>query len=313
MAAFGQAFSQDAVTVAIDVNVTGNSARSVGTIEDCARIDTAVSKKLQIDVVIPDPGIPADVGIKGWQFDLLYDPNVVHVVDHDPNMLLAQAEGSDLLTSLSEETPDSDGSFTSAAVDFTRRYQIEPNGAQEIGPGVIARITLEAVGKGATNLTFGDNLALLGENGAAIPIGKVQEAAVSVDTNCVPPPARTPTSTPTPAGGTTGGTATATAAPGTPETGAASPTDGGTAAGQTPAQTPGPGTPVPGGSPVSGENGGATNASETNGNGLSTGAWIGIGFGIAAVALAASGAGWFALRKRRGGGSPTTGGKTGSE
>jgi hypothetical protein len=73
---------------------------------------------------------------------------------------------------------------------------------------------------------------------------------------------------------------------------------------------------VSGGTPVSGDEGGAggeaPDAGETDG-GLSTGAWAGIGAGIAAAALAASGTGWFALRRRRASGKPTSGGEAGSE
>jgi hypothetical protein len=81
-------------------------------------------------------------------------------------------------------------------------------------------------------------------------------------------------------------------------------------------QTPGPGTPVLGGTPVTGDEAGAggeaTDAGDSDG-GLSAGAWAGIDAGIAAAAVAASGAGWFALRRRRARGTPTSGGEAGSE
>jgi hypothetical protein len=81
--------------------------------------------------------------------------------------------------------------------------------------------------------------------------------------------------------------------------------------------TPGPGTPVLGGTPVTGDEGGsggeAAAEGESDGGGLSAGAWAGIAAGIAAAAVAASGAGWFALRRRRARGTPTSGGEAGSE
>jgi hypothetical protein len=42
-----------------------------------------------------------------------------------------------------------------------------------------------------------------------------------------------------------------------------------------------------------------SNTATSSGNGLSAIAWVGIGLGIAAAVLAASGAGWFTLRRRR--------------
>jgi len=297
--------SQTSVTVAIDVDVTGNDARTAGSIENCARMGSGGD--VDVDVVVPDPGIPSDVGVKGWQFNLLYDPNVVRVSGHDPHMLLDQAEGSDLLVAISDQPPDSDGSFTSAGVDFSQRIGIEPDGAQETGPGVIARITLSAVGDGATNLKL-ENLALVDADNHAVPIGKLQEAAVSVNQPCTPPPL----STSPPTNGPNGGTGTDNLPPGaTPSPGAngdASPPGGGPTDGETNEQ----GTPILGGSPVSGDNGGA-GGDASAGGGLSTGAWAGIGAGIAAAALAASGAGWFALRKLRAGGPPTSGGDASRE
>ena len=315
--ATSQAVSQETVTVAIDVDVTGNNARTVGTVDNCVRIDSTGTNQLKIDAVVLDPGVSPDVGIKAWQFYLLYDESVVRVVGHNPQMLLAQAEHSDLLTALSDEAPDSDGSFTSAAVEFGTPIGIEPSGVNEVGPGVIARITLEGVAKGTTELTLSD-IILVGANDAAIPLGNVLGATVSVDTPCVPPPSPTP--------GTGGGSPTApgtgtplpgtpgagTPQPGTPgaDTGANGPPESGVGA-----QTPGEGTPNPSGTAAPGDQeaaGGEATGSEDNG-GLSAAAWAGIAAGIATAAVAASGAGWFALRRRRAGGPPTSGGKAGSE
>ena len=353
-AATGQALSQGTVDVALDVDVSGNDARTVASVENCGRIDSSGTNELEIDVVLADPGIPADVGIKAWQFDLVYDESVVTVTDEDPELLLAQAKGSDLFTGLSDPLPDSDGSFISAAAEFGAAYEIEPEGVQEVGPGVIVRITLSGVSKGITNLTLG-NVILVGADDNPIPTGSVLAAAVSVDQACQPPPpaplpvagsptapdaetppgtpgAETPPGTPgadTPPGSTPGAETPPGSTPGAepplpgtpgagPDAGATPAPDGEPGDSQTPgAATPGPGTAVLGGTPVSGDEGGAggeaQGAEETNGDGLSAGAWAGIGVGIAAAVLAASGAGWFALRQRRARGTPTSGGEGGSE
>jgi hypothetical protein len=52
---------------------------------------------------------------------------------------------------------------------------------------------------------------------------------------------------------------------------------------------------------------GTTAPTSPDGGGVSAGAWAGIGVGIAAAVLAASGAGWFALRRRRARGAPPSG------
>lgn len=298
-AAAGHALSQGTVNVAIDVDVSGNGARTVATIENCNRIDSSGANELDIDVVLPDPGVPADVGIKAWQFDLMYDQSVVNVTGEDTEFLLAQAKGSDLFTGLSDPLPDSDGTFTSAAAEFSTAHEIEPAGAQEKGPGVIVRITLSGVSKGTTNLTLA-NVLLVDADNVVIPTGDISGAAVSVDTPCQPPPS------PSPAEGDGSPAAGAeTPLPGTPGAGPADATatpGGETGASGTPAaSTPGPGTPVTGGTPVSDDQGGAADDGETNGDGLSAGAWAGIGVGIAAAVLAASGAGWFVLRRRKAG------------
>jgi hypothetical protein len=299
-----ETFSQGTVTVAIDVDVAGNDARTVATIDNCVRIDSG--SELEIDVVLPDPGIASDVGIQAYQFQLLYDPDVVTVTAQDQEFLLSEAGGS-LLLPLSDFLPDSDGTFMSASADRSEAFQIEPEGAFEAGPGVITRITLSAVAKGSTDLTLADLILVdVGKN--SIPVGELVPARVSIDTPCTEPPPPTvlpavgspePFETPgtgaeTPgAADETPGTEDTPRAPGTPGAG---PEDL-----QTPgASTPGPNTPVLADTPTSDGGANATGGTDDDG-GLSTGAWVGIGLGIAAAVLAAVGGGWYALRRRKAG------------
>lgn len=306
----GQAVGQAVVTIAVDVDVTGNGPRTVGTIENCARIDSSGTNELEIDIVLPDPGIPTDVGIKGYQANLLYDPAVVNVTAEDPNLLLSQAQGS-LLLPLSDFLPDTDGDYLAAVADRGEQVQIQPEGSIETGPGVLSRITLTGVSKGTTDLTL-TNVILVGIDNNPIPLRSVLSAAVSVDTACEPPPV----SAPSPGTGTGSPTAPGAGTPqpgtpgaGTPATG--TPADGAPASGVG-AETSDQGTPDGGGTPVSEGAGGEASGAADSDSGLSAGAWAGIGVGIAAVVLAASGAGWFALRRRRAGGTPKSGGEAGS-
>jgi hypothetical protein len=208
------------VDIAIDMDVTGNDARLTGgaDIQNCGEIDSSGTNTIVLDVVLSPPGIDAADGIGGYQFDLNYDPTVVSVTAEDINFLLAQASGSHLYW-LSNSVPDSDGHFTSAAADLGSAWQPEPTGVSEVGPGVIARITLTGVARGTTPLTLtyhtyhaeNPGAILVAADGNQIPIDEVFNATVSVDEPCVfttptptpapiptPRPTRTPTATPTP-------------------------------------------------------------------------------------------------------------------
>lgn len=299
-----QAFGQTGVTVAVDVDVSGNNARTVGAIDTCARIDRTGANTLEIDVVLPSPGIPGDLGIKAWQFDLAYDSRIVRVIGHDAEFLLAAAPGSSLFTQVSDAVPDSSGAYTSAGADFGTAFQIEPEGVQEVGPGVIARITLEGVGRGKSNLTL-EEVILVDVNNQPIPIGRIQGAAVAVDEPCSAPPA--PTVLPEGQPPFTGGDdplqpddpdADDPAASQTPGAQPGDPDQPDTDA------TPGPRTPTADditSTPTASEED-EDAGPDNDGGGLSALAWAGIGVGAAAAVAAASGGGWLALRRLRAGG-----------
>jgi hypothetical protein len=191
------------VDIAIDMDVTGNDARLNGgaDIQNCGEITGTGT--LQIDVIIPPPGVDAADGIRSYLFNLNYNPAVVKVTAEAQNFLLAQAPGSNLF-SLSDPLPDTDGSFLSAATDIGSPPDPEPTGISEVGPGVIARITLTGVALGTTPLTLTTIIPVAADN-SQIPINSVSIATVSVDEPCVfttptptPTPAPTPTPTPTP-------------------------------------------------------------------------------------------------------------------
>ena len=340
------ALGQSVPSVGIDVDITGNDDSNVGVIDNCAEIPR-VGDTLTMDLVVQ--GIDPAVRIRGYQVDIDYDDSVIKVIkvigaDGTPTDELTGglAAGTTSMISridslggahflnLSEAVPDSDGSYTAAAIDGT--LNPTPPDNYEDGEGVLARITVEAVGTGVSDLIIAGpkggadgirDLIIMGGKGElqgkAIPIGDVLNAAVSVAATCTPPPPSTGAEvTGTPSDSAMETPQAGTPVAGTPETGtpgAGTPVNGGPDSGVG-AQTPGPGTPVSGGSPVSGDEGGAGGEAPGGGDsdgGLSAGAWAGIGVGIAAAVLAASGAGWFALRRRRAGGASTSGGESGSE
>lgn len=341
------ALGQKNPSVGIDMDITGNNDSKIGTIDNCAKIPK-VGDTLTFDLVVKE--IDPAIRIAGYQVDIDYDPNVIQinsVISSDsagstaPNNVtilsrIASGGGSGFVELTEGSLPDTDGSFTVAVADGTGNPS--PPANHEDGEGVLARITVEAVGTGVSDLIIpgplggpdaNSDLIIIGGAGQSlgipVSIDKVYNAAVSVGKPCKPSSAvaqateTAPQSTPIDGASTDATPQTET----TPQSGtpgaAETPTDG-TPGGGADTETPGPGTAVLGGTSESGEGdedqaagGEASSAEESDGDGLSAGAWAGIGVGIAAAVLAASGIGWIALKRRRAGGTPTHGGEAGSE
>lgn len=304
----GPVAGKDPLTVAIDMEISGNGDSSVGPIQNCAEL-SQVGDTFTFDLVIQ--GVDSAQRIAGYQVDIDYDPTVIRinsVVDSDapgstpPDDVtivsrINSSAGVGFLK-LTEPRPDSDGSFTVAVLDGTGTPLPPDN--HEDGEGVLARITAEAVGTGVSNLIIpgpsggpdgNPDLIIMGGAGEflrqALPVETILSAAVSVGTACTPPPPSVP-----PGAG------------GTPQDSGTAPSGEGPAETQTPgAGTPGSSTPVLGGTPLSGPatgaGGEAPGSGETDGGGLSAVAWAGIGIGIAAAVLAASGVGWLVVKRRK--------------
>ena len=179
--------------IAIDADPSGNGPRTLGSIAGC--ISGAVGQPLQIDVVLPAPGVAADRGLSGFQFTFAYDPTIVWVSEEDNSMLLAQASGSSLVP-VSDQTPNKTGEYLSLVVDFGREG-IEPNGASETGPGVLSRITLLPQKSGVSSLALRD-IILLDEASQDIAVEPAAAATLSVGAPCLTPTPAPASSTPAP-------------------------------------------------------------------------------------------------------------------
>jgi hypothetical protein len=176
-----------AVDVAIDMDVTGNDARLTGgaDVQDCGEIDSAGTNEIEIDVILPPPGVDAADGLNGYQLDLNYDPAVVDVTAEDfDSYLLNQAVGSFLLP-LSSGVP---GTYSSGVAELGLPFGIEPAGVSEVGPGVMVRLTLTGVAPGASDLTLTNVIPVDGVLKEAIPVNNVFNATVVVDGTCAAPP-----------------------------------------------------------------------------------------------------------------------------
>jgi hypothetical protein len=162
--------------LSIDVDITGNDATTVGTIDTCAAI--AVGEIATFDVVVHPAGIPSDRPFNAIGFNLLYDQTVVNIdfapgaSGNDDHDFLLGAGGSPMYIPFDDAKPDSDGSYTESVSDFGANL--------ESGPGVLVRLGAEAVDVGVATLsiegdtyndddTFGTYL-ILDDVGDMIPV-----------------------------------------------------------------------------------------------------------------------------------------------
>jgi hypothetical protein len=191
--------SQVSTTVGLDADPTGNEAASLGQIDAC--ISVGAGETFDVDVVVTDV-----TDLSGWQADFVYDGSVVSVVAMDPELFLAAEPGSNLVDLSADPLPDTDGTYRMIVADISQSVG-------EDGSGVLARLTLQAVGQGASDLSLsqvilGDSSAkAIGDiDGDDVFDGPVSQARVYVDEACpsgaLPsltpalPPALSPEATP---------------------------------------------------------------------------------------------------------------------
>lgn len=164
-------------TVAIDTDVNGNTATSLGSRKACSTLKAGGALAIDITIHTVPPVGEAGGGIRGFEFTLVYDPDVVKVKAWDHDMLVGANAGSRLLP-ISYGTPDTDGSFLAAAADLA-----DPTNP-ESGSGVLARVTLEGVGRGVSDLTLKDVIVMGDALSPLYTIRNVVAARVAVDAPC---------------------------------------------------------------------------------------------------------------------------------
>jgi hypothetical protein len=228
--ATGHGSAQEAVTIGLDVEPAGNTATSLGPIDPCISVSTGDT--FEVDIFVTDV---AD--LLAWETYFVYDMSIVNIASRDVAMFQAANSGSNVFD-VSESLPDIDSYYRIAGVDLA-----DPP-APDSGSGVLARLTLKAVGPGVSVLSLSpidvneDGKIDLGpslKDAEAEPIGDldgdglfdgpIANAEVAVDGTCpgvTPVPTSTmlptsPTPQPTPSvipeeTGTPTGTPAATAA-----------------------------------------------------------------------------------------------------
>ncbi|MGQ9674592.1 MAG: cohesin domain-containing protein, partial [Chloroflexota bacterium] len=170
------ALSQGVTTIGVDADPTqspANTATSLGSIESC--ISVASNDTFDVDIFITDV-----TDLLSWEMDFQYASSVVNVSAVNVKMFQAANPGSNVFNA-SESTPDSDGSFHVSAAELGV-------GAEDSGSGVLARLTLKAVGPGASpadllSAMFRDkNNQFIGDtNGDGYFDGPVFNAQIAVD------------------------------------------------------------------------------------------------------------------------------------
>ena len=183
--------AQAPTVVGVDADPTGNTATSLGPIESCVSVVTGDT--FQVDVFVMDV-----VDLLAWETYFVYDNAIIRVVDHDVQMFQAANDGSNVFD-VSENLPDIDAQYRLSGAD------IGDPPAPDSGSGVLASITLEAIGPGTSPARLasvdvnGDGTTDLGTflrdvgghpisdaDGDGVFDGQTFDATIAVDTACPP-------------------------------------------------------------------------------------------------------------------------------
>ena len=132
--------------LAIDVVTSGNTATSIGTIDNCLELGTGNSAT--IDVVVGPNGIPAGQGLKSFQITMGFDGSFVRVTAANVVLMLINANSGSSPFGTPGPVPDEDGAYTAGALDLSA------SDTGETGPGVLVRLTIQGKATGTSPLTF---------------------------------------------------------------------------------------------------------------------------------------------------------------
>jgi hypothetical protein len=132
----GESTAQTRSSIGVDADPAGNTATSLGPIDSCVSVSTGDT--FDVDILIADV-----VDLLAWEVYFVYDGSIISIVDHDVHMFQA-ADGESNIFDLSEVLPDLDARYAVAAADLA-----DPP-APDSGSGVLARLTLKAVGPGVS-------------------------------------------------------------------------------------------------------------------------------------------------------------------
>jgi len=195
----GESMAQTRTSIGVDANPAESTATSLGPIDSCVSVSTGDT--FDVDIFVKDV-----TDLLAWEVYFTYDSSIVNIVDHDVEMFQAGNEGSNIFD-LSEVLPDLDALYLLAAADLG-----DPP-APDSGSGVLARLTLKAVGPGisparVSPIDFNNDGTMdlgpflndlhgkpIGDaDNDGLFDGQISAAQIAVDTTC-PPGTVAPTAT----------------------------------------------------------------------------------------------------------------------
>lgn len=198
---YHRAAAQQAVSLAVDADPSGNTATSLGSADECAGVATGDS--FQVDIVVRDVE-----DLLGWEAYVIYDASVLKLTDRDVRMLLAANAESNVFDA-SDAPVSANGRYRVAAADIA-----DPP-APDSGSGLLARLTFDAVAPGVSLVALprldvtGDGRPDVGpiltaaggqrigdSDGDAFFDGPTADAWIAVDTPCPSEPPPLPSVTP---------------------------------------------------------------------------------------------------------------------
>jgi hypothetical protein len=191
---YRSAAAQQAVSLAVDADPSGNTATSLGDTDQCASLATGDS--FQVDIVVRDVE-----DLLGWESYVIYDASILKLTDRDVRLFLAANAGSNVFDA-SDTPANANGRYRVAAADIA-----DPP-VPDSGSGVLARLTFDALAPGVSLIGLlhrpdvGPILTAVGgqrigdDNGDAYFDGSTTDAWVAVDTACPAEPPPQPTVAP---------------------------------------------------------------------------------------------------------------------
>jgi hypothetical protein len=169
----------DTVEMGIDPEVTGNTASTLGTLEDCVRVDVESPafdgvSDYNVDIYVQGD-TQAPVSYDAW---VTYDATKVHIASPDTSSVIKLPGAS----AFSDALPDTDGRFIAGAAYLS-------GGPGIAGDGTLVRLGLDIGGAGLVTFDFDPEpsgtayLSLSGEEFAEHPISR-RTAQLAINEDC---------------------------------------------------------------------------------------------------------------------------------
>jgi Cohesin domain len=198
----GRTSAETSSMLGFDVRPDSNEPASLGRLETCASAD--MGETFSVDVFVNNVS-----DLTKWELRVGYDARVLQLQEANYNFFLGSTPpGGNIFPTLFDA--ESDGRYFLAAA--------EVQGAPDSGSGVLARLTLKAVGEGDSDLSIVHSPAVLGpqlagvsgapvgdSSGDGIWDGSYLDGEIIVGDNCdgsapvvTPAPTPAPTSSPRP-------------------------------------------------------------------------------------------------------------------